>query len=372
MEPTPASLNPSPRAPYGRRSEQKQDLLPIQFNGQVSLAPYQGEDYYALPPLKPGHYKWLIVQYFFVGGISGSAQILAAVADLAGDEEDRVIVRHGRYIALGGAVLSPIFLIADLHMPSRWYNMLRIYRGTSPMSFGAWVLTAFGTLSGLAAVAQFIEDRTAGRYGRLLGRIFGLPAAAAGGVVSYYTAPLLSATSVPLWASVNRLLPPMFSASAAANASSALSLSLQAVDAPQAPRERLETFETIMETAEMATATAMSRKWQREGLKGPLTEQPLSSVYHLGAIGLGVVVPLAIHGVQMLTGRKSRTASTVAAVSTLVGGFCLRAAMVFGGRKSAERPQDYYRYTQPGNSNGRAVDVEERPPVGAPVGEGRP
>ena len=72
----------------------------------------------------------------------------------------------------------------------------------------------------------------------------------------------------------------------------------------------------------------------------------MASAFRLGAVGLGVVVPLALHGLQALTGRRSRTASTLAALSTLAGGFLLRASVLFAGKHSAHRPQDYFRLTQ--------------------------
>lgn len=335
------------RAPYGRHSRRDEELARIRREGPAALQPYDGENYYGLHPLKAGHYKWLIAQYFFIGGIGGAAQVISTVVDLVGDEEDRVLVRHGRYIALAGASLSPIFLIADLHTPGRWYNMLRIYRPTSPMSVGSWVMTAFGVFSGLTALAQLREDLSGGTRGRLMGRVFGVPAALTGTVFSYYTGTLISATSVPLWASVPRLLPALFSTSAAATAASALTLTAEAAGASEETQRRLERFETVAGGAELAVTAGLHREWRRQRLDGPLHEQPISAAYKLGAIGLGIAVPLAIHGYQMLTGRKSKTAITVAAVSTLVGGFCLRASILFAGRRSAQRPQDYFRFSQP-------------------------
>src|SRR5687768_6375194 len=115
------------RAPYGRSSSP-----PI-------------PTYYDWPTVKSSHYRWLITTYFFVGGLAGAAQLIATIVDLVGGRRDRGVVSAGRYLALAGALLSPLFLIKDLHTPSRWYNMLRIARATSPMSIGSWTLALFGT-----------------------------------------------------------------------------------------------------------------------------------------------------------------------------------------------------------------------------------
>ena len=57
-----------------------------------------------------------------------------------------------------GSVVGAALLIIDLHTPTRFYNMLRIFRPTSPMSIGSYVLTSFGALSALLAAAQLRHD----------------------------------------------------------------------------------------------------------------------------------------------------------------------------------------------------------------------
>src|SRR5579862_1713482 len=146
--------------------------------------------YYGRPAIKPSHYKWLISAYLFTGGLAGASQIIAAVADLFGRPRDHSVVRVGRYVALLGSLASPVFLINDLQSPKRFYNMMRIFRPTSPMSLGSWTLAAFGTLSGLTALGQAVEDVTGLAAGRWLARAASLPAAAAGAVMSCYTGSL--------------------------------------------------------------------------------------------------------------------------------------------------------------------------------------
>lgn len=337
---------PAPRTPYGRHAESREThLTPTAPPGGLP-APYQGETYYGLPAVKPSPFGTLISTYFFVGGLAGSALVLAGVADLTGSGRRRGVVRAGRYLALAGALASPPLLIADLHTPQRWYNMLRIVRPTSPMSIGSWTLTAFGTLSSLAAVVQRYEDRTGSRRARRFGKVLSLLGIPAGALMSVYTGTLLSATSTPLWAAVPRLLPALFGASAASTAAAAINLTLQASGADAAERHGIEAFGVVAETAELALIKATHDTWRAEGLDTPLREPPLDAAL-VGAVGLGVVVPLALHGLQALTGRRSRVLSTVASVSTLAGGLLLRTAVLFAGNRSARRPEDYLRFTSP-------------------------
>ena len=86
-------------------------------------------------------------------------------------------------------------------MPQRFLNMLRMFKVTSPMSVGSWILVGSGVDHG-------------GRGGDALHRLF--PGAAArraaaaalfGLPLSTYTAALLANTAVPVWHEARRTLP---------------------------------------------------------------------------------------------------------------------------------------------------------------------
>ena len=129
----------------------------------------------------------MVATYLFVGGLAGAAQIIATLADLLGGRRDQATVRAGRYLALAGALASPVLLMADLHVKSRWYNMLRIFRRTSAMSIGSWTLAAFGTLSGLVAMLQTGADLFGLAGPRRVARWLGLLAAGVGALMTVYT-----------------------------------------------------------------------------------------------------------------------------------------------------------------------------------------
>ncbi len=321
-----------------------QDALAQPYEGGPD-APAEGATYYDLPALKPGHYGWLINSYFYTGGLASASQFLATVIDLFGDELDRPLVRAGRYIALLGGLISPPLLILDLHTPQRWYNMLRIFRKTSAMSIGSWALTSFGLLSGVAAVGQFVEDRFGLRAGRWLARLGGLPAALAAGVVAIYTGTLLAATNIPLWSGAFPVLSSLFASSAASTAVAALTLATPRAGA-QAHR-RLAGFGLTAGLAELFFAARVEQHWQKQQVGAPMRAPKLSQAWYLGVFGLGILVPLALHLVQFFGGKKARGAGVLAAVAALIGGFALRAVLIFGGQQSACRPRDYFRQAQP-------------------------
>src|SRR5438876_1260769 len=152
--------------------------------------------YYGIPLLKEPAWTWEIPLYFFVGGAAGAAAVVGAIADYTG--ADRKLVRDARWIAAAGSVLSPALLIADLGRPSRFLNMLRVFKLRSPMSMGAWTLVGFVSGASATAFAQFMQDR----YGPLLplrvienagqavSLAFGLP-------FSNYTGVLIVLTAIP-------------------------------------------------------------------------------------------------------------------------------------------------------------------------------
>src|SRR5690348_11707077 len=99
--------------------------------------------YYQTPLLKEPQWKWEVPVYLFVGGAAGASAVIGAAANLVGN--DRALARDARWIAaIGGAVSAPL-LIADLGVPSRFLNMLRVFKLQSPMSVGAWTMAAFSS-----------------------------------------------------------------------------------------------------------------------------------------------------------------------------------------------------------------------------------
>ena len=62
-----------------------------------------------------------------------------------------MLARRAWAAALAGIAISPLFLISDLGRPARFLNMLRMFKVTSPMSVGSWILGGSGASTALAA-----------------------------------------------------------------------------------------------------------------------------------------------------------------------------------------------------------------------------
>jgi len=154
--------------------------------------------YYGIPLLKEPAWTWEIPLYFFVGGAAGAAAVVGAIASYTG--ADRKLVRDARWIAAAGSVLSPALLISDLGRPSRFLNMLRVFKPQSAMSVGAWTLVGFSAGASATAFAELLRDRYGPSFpvrvmeqaGQAASLAFGLP-------FSNYTGVLIGATAIPAW-----------------------------------------------------------------------------------------------------------------------------------------------------------------------------
>lgn len=282
--------------------------------------------YYRIPLLKQPAWTWEIPLYFFVGGASGAAGVIGAIADYTG--ADRELVRHARWIAAAGSVISPALLIADLGRPERFLNMLRVFKPQSPMSVGVWTLVGFSAGAAAAAFADFMQER----YGpslplRILENagdaaslVFGLP-------FSNYTGVLIGASTIPVWNRSAAELPLHFGASGLGAGVGILELMghrrHRALEALALGAAIFETLEGIrIESRSQAELEPLKR-----GASGWITRA--------GGI-LSGPLPLLLRAAGMLgKGTRSRSLGHWAAWSAVAGSLLTRIAWMQAGHTSA-------------------------------------
>jgi len=185
------------------------------------------EGYYGLPLLKEPGWTWEVPLYLFLGGAAGASAVVGAAARLAG--EDERLSDHARGIVALGGGLSTALLVSDLGRPARFLHMLRVFKPQSPMSVGAWTLTAFASSSAAAALARRLRRHATGRSGprrplAIVQDAGDALAALSGLSMACYTGVLLGATTVPAWNRSVRLLPPHFAAAGLGSAVGLLEL----------------------------------------------------------------------------------------------------------------------------------------------------
>jgi formate-dependent nitrite reductase membrane component NrfD len=284
--------------------------------------------YYGRPIVKPAPWTADIPGYLFFGGLAGGSALLGAGADLTDRPALRRTARFGAFGAIG---VSMYLLVHDLGRPSRFYNMLRVAKPTSPMSVGTWILTAFGPAAGVAATAE-LRHFLPRRFRLLRGvlaiadRPAGLAAAALGPAVASYTAVLISDTSTPSWHEGYRELPFVFVGSAALAAGG---LGMLGAPVDQAGAARRMAIGGAM--LELAAAQQMERSM------GIATE-PL----HQGKPGLLMRLSKTLTALGALGaafGGRDRRIAAASGVALMAGSVCTRFGIFYAGQESARDPK---------------------------------
>lgn len=296
--------DPSPR------SEQN---LRLDGGAQGGIRSYHGQ-----PVIKEPVWTWEIPCYFFAGGLAGASAGLAYLAEARGNHE---LGRRAWGAALVAVAASPGLLISDLGRPSRFLNMLRMFKVTSPMSVGSWILSLSGATTTVAAVHAWT-----GRFPRL-SRVSRPAAALLGLPLSTYTGALIANTAVPVWHEARRLLPFVFGSGAALSAGAAAAI-LTPPDSA-APARRL-----ALAAAALEAGLKRSMEQQLGELGEPYRQGASGRFGHLGQGCLGA-------GALLLAkrGRSSRAASAVGGTLLLAGALAARWSVFKAGVASAADPK---------------------------------
>jgi hypothetical protein len=274
--------------------------------------------YHGQPVLKEPVWTWEIPCYFYTGGLAGASAGLAYLAQLRGNEE---LGRRVWAAAGAGIVLSPALLTSDLGKPLRFVNMLRMFKVTSPMSVGSWLLSLSG-----ASTAVAVANAWSGMFPRLA-RVMRPAAAFLGLPLSTYTAALVANTAVPVWHEARRELPLVFGSGAALSAGAA-AMALTPVR-HAAPARRLALAGALLESG---TKELMER---RLGEHGEPYKQGQASIFgHIGQVCIAMGAILAAG-----PGGRSRTAAGAAGALLSVGALSARWSVFRAGFQSAADPK---------------------------------
>ena len=272
--------------------------------------------YYDRPVVKPPVWKPEIPWYLFTGGLGGASSGLAYAATLTGN---RRLAKRSWFVALVGVLASPVLLTTDLGRPERFFNMLRVFKVTSPMSIGSWLLVANSAAVVPAASSQILGfPKGLGRRSEPIAALLGLP-------LTTYTAALISNTAIPAWSEGRRELPLLFASGGAASAGAAAA----AITPPRyaGPARRL------------ALAGAAGEIVNSALLKRRLGD--LKVAYEKGDAGrfdkLSTALTVAGGGLIAAAGRR-RAPAVAGGALLLTGALCKRWSVFKAGIASAEDP----------------------------------
>lgn len=298
--------------------------IPI-VGGPIPRDAKASSGYYGQPIVKPPVWTWQIGLYLFVGGTAGMSGVIALASLLAGQSLD--FVRAALGVAFAGALISPPLLIWDLGRPTRFLNMLRVFKWRSAMSVGVWTLVLFSAFAGSAF--GLVEDwdflmqlgvSPAALRAVALALVAGT--AMSGVVLATYTGVLLGATAVPVWSAHHKLLPFHFGIVGLGSAAGVLEL----LGFRIAPLNAIALTVAALETG-VGGWIEISRP------------TPTARAIHHATPGLLLRTAALLTGPVALILRIFGRVP-IAAVCFLIGAVLSRYGWVFAGRSSARDPEE--------------------------------
>jgi protein NrfD len=287
---------------------------------------------------------WLIVVYFFLGGIAGGAAFLSGLLDLLGDRIDRRMTRIGYLIALVAIIIGGPLLVIDLTRPERFWHMVwksdtggPMFKYYSAISLGVWLIMAFVIFVGLAVITSFVESRTSdvGSTDRLTtdgspqgtrpttvwSKIIALGCILTGSALAGYTGLVLTGTNRPLWGDT-ALITLLFLLSGISAGGAAMILFGWRQGHLGTVRwiEQMEAYSSILELIVLAIIAATIWSVVRVVWSGAW-----GAVLLFGVGVLGIVAPIVLYARPRALGTAT---IPIAALLVLIGGFLLRTVVI--------------------------------------------
>ena len=304
---------------------------------QVPSAGGADPTYYDRPMLKQSVWSIDIPLYYFAGGAAGAAMTLGAALQLAaGERRDlRKLSAACHWIGIVGSTTGAALLIHDLGRPLRFLAMMRVFRPTSPMNMGVWILS--GAAPTAIVTGLFINrDGLLGVVAEVCGYVSGIFGAGLAG----YTGVVVANTAIPAWQASRRWLPLLFMASSASAAAGVIDVVLS--DIPSQRMTRI--FGAAGRIAEIVAA----RKIEQCAAEVPKVGEP----FHRGTTGIlwkaSAALTLASLALSAIAPRKSKTRK-VAGLLGAAGSLCLRFAVHYIGEASAADPRAAFHQQRAGS-----------------------
>jgi formate-dependent nitrite reductase membrane component NrfD len=273
--------------------------------------------YYGRGVLKEPAWIWSVPAYFYAGGAAGASAALGEIAELIDRDAYADLGRRCRIVSLTGTAIGSALLIIDLGRPERFLNMLRVFRPSSALNVGSWVLVA----AGASTTGALLFPRS---------KLLALASALAGLPEAGYTAVVLADTAIPIWKGTRRSLPGLFVASSATSAAGLLEL----MDLDDRSRSAVRRFGLVARVAEAIAAKSFERdamQVERVGL--PLQHGLSGSLWRASQIAS--LAGLALSFVR----RDARSLRVVGGVLSIGGGLAARFAIFYAGFASARDPE---------------------------------
>ena len=293
--------------------------------------------YYDRPILKQSVWSIDIPFYYFLGGTAGAALALGAAVQLGGNSDLREFSKYCHWMGIVGSSLGAAFLIHDLGKPSRFLNMVRVFRPTSPMNMGSWILSGAAP----TAIATGLFINRGGLLGSL-GEVTGYASGIFGAALAGYTGVLVSNTAIPVWQDARRWMPILFMASSIASAASILDLFYE--------DERANRITSMFGNVGRMLEIGAAYKVEEAASRVPKVGEPFRKGHTSTLWKAATVLTFTSLVVSAIPG-KSSAKRKVAGLLGAAGSLCLRFAVHYISNASARDPRATFQHQRAGQNS---------------------
>lgn len=272
-------------------------------------------------PTKPPNWHTLVVWDTFLNAASTGLFLAAGVCELADPATFGRVAALAYPIAVVLLLVDQACLVFDLGDPLRFHHMLRVFKPSSPMSLGTWLLAAYTlplTAAGGLDVLTLLGVLPAGAavyWTRMAFVALGIPLAFG---TAAYKGVLFSTTAQPGWRDARWLGAYHIFSAVALGTAGLLALALLAEDEPAAASVRPAAV-LLLGLSLVPLALVTGETWG--ALKRRYRRSQLAAIGGLAYVG-GVLVPVA----ALWFGGPAL--GLVGMALALVGGFTTRHAIV--------------------------------------------
>ena len=269
-------------------------------------------------------YDWMIVMYFFLGGLSAGAYMFSVAANYWWKQDFKALAKTGAVLSLLALGVALFMLLIHLGSPFRAWRVFTAFNPYSMLSWGVWVLNIFGLMNFIYTVLLFMgKDKTAKTLAHV-GLFFAL-------FTALYTAVHIArAPDKLLWHS--SLLPVLFVNGAIISGIAIVMLfSATAKNASLLSRlGKLVAWMVVFEVSLVFTEVLMLFNGGTESIAvaKSLFSGGIGVLFIGVEIVLGAIIPVAI----LLRAKSSVSMQAVASLLVLIGIFTMRFIIVVGGQ----------------------------------------
>ncbi len=290
--------------------------------------------YESRPVTKPPNWHGLVTLDMVLNNLSTGLFLVAAIGELVDPIAFGPLAPLVYPLALLFLLGDLVCLVLDLGDPKRFHHMLRVWKPSSPMSFGTWVLSAYAVPVTLLAVAAFLPFAIGGVGFDLVRRVLLAVGAVLAVGAAVYKGVLFSTTAQRGWEEARWLGGYLINSALCLGAVELLLLAALTGHAA-AMMDALRLAARLLLALNLVAILLLAKD-----VCGPLAaaREP-GGIVTLGALAIvaGVLLPL------WLVGSSSSLGVALALVSMLVGATAVRAAIV----------QLPHRLAEGGRANGR-------------------